>query len=699
MMLKPTRLPSYENFARTITLPDGKSKDLKYRPESHQCQLAFLRELDKGWIECTVVKPVQDGGTLVTLIPLFRRAVCQYQTVVLAYPTNDSAKDIWTTKISPILKAYGGIEPKGAGRNGAAKVVQLPTGGQFILRSAGGRGESGQASVTGDCLEIDEVDDWHDLHRVQLITKRIEESPDPLIMNVCTVKRQQNSLILAKYNAGSKARMYYACPYCGHYQTLEWEQVKWKVRDEYFCVEDSEYIECANPHCKEAIFEPARRRLLANWKLLHDGQTIGTNGTVQGTPNNQRHFSILWTRLDSPRKTLRTTIDMYMEAKQYLEQSGEHGHMKSFTQDYLCRQYTGDLDELETNGILNHNHLIMKSSLSEWGTSLVLSDAEVIGGQDTGLYSRHVSEPPQAAEYSIATIDVQHNRVYWVLVGFDKNGSQYDYAWGFEFGRGDRKSLNEAELFELLDRTSRLMSKYAGHTDLVLGGIDCADQADSVRMWVMSNSHLWRSVRGAGTKMKVDNEQDIDGISYVRDGVIIIHTDNVRDMVHAAVRRPNSAPGSISFPMGIGQNQSGYFRHLVSKQTTIDPKTKKKIIHRGAGREDWLDCRIYNFALMTGFIQAIRLRDVRNAVNSMKKHVNQQLSHEKEVEKNENKGENHVDKPPGQAVVTPNGPVRIGGPALNHRVEQPRSGAHMRNNYDSPGRRSSVMGNRRSFRQ
>jgi hypothetical protein len=175
LFLKSTKLPSYVEFARTIVLPDGKSKQLHYRPESHQCQLHFLQELDRhSWAECTLAKPVQDGGTLVTIIPMFRRVIHQHQTVVLAYPTQDSVSDIWTTKVVPILLAYGGqaASKNNAGMSGGApRVVQFTTGGQFILRSSGGRGQSGQASVTGDGLMLDELDDFDSLHRAQLLCK------------------------------------------------------------------------------------------------------------------------------------------------------------------------------------------------------------------------------------------------------------------------------------------------------------------------------------------------------------------------------------------------------------------------------------------------------------------------------------------------------------------------------------------------
>jgi hypothetical protein len=216
--------------------------------------------------------------------------------------------------------------------------------------------------------------------------------------------------------------------------------------------------------------------------------------------------------------------------------------------------------------------------------------------------------------------------------------------------------------------------------------------------------------------MKVDNEHDIDGLSYVREGVIYIHSQNCRNMVQSALRRPNDAPGTIQFPTGIGQNQSGYFRHLVSKQDSIDPKTKKIIEIRGAGREDWLDCRIYNYALMIGFLQAKVMYQARLAAKTVKSIVKAQLETPM--------GEGADTSSPGKIAeeqaeaqkavqpihIAPNPDLVVNNPsqqASHHQVGPVRIGGHMRNPANGPGmnrghqhnpnqgRRSSIGQNRR----
>ena len=178
-------------YAQQVILPDGDFAGQRYKPSRHPAQNAIIRALDNGASWLAILKPVQDGGSLASFVPLLRRSSMLGQTSIVAYPTMDAAKDAWNKKIWPILEAQGEQLPKSGGgsRGGAARVVTLPSGGSIVLRAAGGRGESGQASITADALLVDEVDDWADMRVLRLIERRLSRSRDPLIIYVSTCKR------------------------------------------------------------------------------------------------------------------------------------------------------------------------------------------------------------------------------------------------------------------------------------------------------------------------------------------------------------------------------------------------------------------------------------------------------------------------------------------------------------------------------
>lgn len=606
--LSPKRELSHVEFSRKIILPDGRSKGLPYKVETHQVQHAILQEMDQNSpTSVTIVKPVQDGGTLTSLVPLFKR-VMEGQTVVLAYPTLDSAKDIWTTKVFPILKGFGGVEPtKGGGsQGGAARVIQLPTGGQFMLRAAGGRGESQQASVTGDAVQIDEMDDWQEFHRTELISRRIEEAADPLVIRVSTVKKAVDSNILKAFEQGSRSRLHYRCPHCLKYQTLEFENVHFEEKD-YTLVKDSTYIGCIVNGC--VIRENDRKLMLKEWKILHFGQNMDLDGNITGDNHRSNDFSIIWNRIESPRKPLFDLVEKYLKAKWYLEVRGEHGPMRSFMQDYLCTPYTGDIEELEMGRLILWQDLIDKANSQDWGPSQHSQDKEEINGSITSTFSRHIATPSDDAVWSIAAVDVQHDRVYWVITGVNGDGTTWDYAWGFEYARSDHKPGSEAEMLALFYRTSTLLESLCGDTTFVLAGIDVGDRPELIGGWVDEIGGVWKKVKGASnSNMKLEPD-DIPGMAHYRNGVIHVNVDAARELYQNVIRRPHNTPGCVYFPSGVSQPTSAFFKHLTSRQTSIDIKTKKKIIVRGPGREDWLDCRVYITALIVGWLISKRKLD------------------------------------------------------------------------------------------
>lgn len=601
--LKPKARETHYQFATRVKLPDGRREGDPYNPKSHQVQDAILQETLRGYVKLTIVKPVQDGGTLVALIILFYRAIALHQFVVVAFPTMKLAQDIWTTKILPVLRAFGGQEPVSGGVSGADRIIVLPGGGKFALRTSGGTGESGQAAISADVMMIDEFDDWPSLDRTRAIAQRIEEAADPFIIQPSTVKKISESILLGEYQAGTASRMHYPCPHCGEFQTLDWKCMKWD-EDDGRLKENTERIVCQKNGC---VIAPALRRgMLFKGKLLHKNQTIAKDGAITGECPNKKHLSVMWNRLESPRKTLATTVEAYLEARFTLEAQGDHGPMKRFYHDYLSVPYTGELEELESSPVLKPQLLAQKSQRSTFSESEHTSDTIRNGDQMYGLFVRNlVKQMPTDAEGIIAAIDVQHNRVYWGMTAVAANTTEYDVGWGIEYARADQTPGTDDEMWLLFNRTAELIFSKCGGLPWIVGGIDCGDQRDLVRKWADTyHNRGWRAVRG-DVLFKAEGPPDIDGISCVREGQIFLHTDHLRDLFHQSIRRPENAPGAVIFPRGLTTQSTQYFKHLCKRQTIVvlasDRKTKRTDTLVQSGREDWLDIRAYIRGLHIGW--------------------------------------------------------------------------------------------------
>lgn len=579
------------DYSRTIRLPDGDFKGDTYDPARHPGQLCLLQAVDQGstWVACA--KPVQDGGSLATSAPILRRVAHLHQTVIVAYPTQDKAKDAWSTKLWPMLEAQGGMEPKrgGGSKGGAARVVQLPGGGHFLLRSSGGRGESGQAADTADALQIEEVDDWADLRRLRLTERRISKSPDPLLIYVSTVKRDgtasEGSLILRLVELGSGTTLHYPCPHCGAFQRFTWEQV------------DVEAATLRCIHCPGIIDEAARQRALKLWKR-HDERR---------TPL----FSITWTALDSPfpivvnGTRLPVLPGLCAEYKQALDAVaiGDHGLMRQFYRDRLTRSYTADqvVDE-DAAQILTRIGLASRSAVST-----IFMDQERSIREEEGD-SIHLAQLPDGIEFITAAVDVQRGgerapgRLYFVLLAELNTGSQVIVGWGSIrlCAIGSQPSI--PELHAGLDRLHQWLSDLGW--PIVTRWVDSADRQDDITAWTRRHSD-WQPIRGNDRRMQPEHG-DVAGVVYFRrqDGgwkLALIEVDTIRGAVHDALSLPIQEPGAMLLPRGLDAG-SALVRHLVGTMR-INHKRDGMRWSEGARdrqqhpewqrRIDYLDCVTY----------------------------------------------------------------------------------------------------------
>lgn len=581
-------VPSYTDFAKTVILPDGKSKGGLLEPTP--AQACIFQALDQGYTHVVIAKPVQAGATTSCLVPFFRRAIVEHQVVFICYPTSDVGKDIWTSKASPILANFGGhaVISGGGSKGGAARVITLPGGGRFIQRSGGGRGESGQAAVSGDAMLIDELDDWPDRRTVLNLYKRIKESPCPLIVESSTVKHDHDSLILLAYEGGTKTRLEFPCPLCGVIQRLVWDQVDIETC-QYRCV-----------HCLELWTEAQRKISLRNWKRVDD---------VPGASK----FSFKWGCLDDTLNTLHEEVHGipglpgFLSAQAALTRK-DHSEMRSFCRDRLTIVYLDD--EQTDEGEVKPLSPTMLSERSEYGWAYIIPDLP-----DHKLWSRYVAaEHPKEAQAGVVVIDVQGDRIYWTLALFNYKGDSWDYAYGFEKirmrffpdGRNEPEPWSPGDLQIVLDRMRDLLPELT-QLPLIHKVVDTRYEGAELAIWLRKNP-TWRGVCGVthltkGHPVYVREMLGYDAKWVTGLGRWEIVTLAARERVHDAYRKPITEPGAAILPMGL-KSSDHYLRSLCSWLLMTNPKTNVTKWQKMQKRDDFLDTRSYGMALIIKEVEA-----------------------------------------------------------------------------------------------
>ncbi len=602
---------TYREFCNILKVPDGDLKGQPFNPDLHPAQRETVAALDRGYRKIVQLKPVQDGGTLVALMPMLKRAIREAQTCLLAYPTEELAKDIWATKVWPILEAFGGQQPKrgGGSKGGASRHVKLPGGGQFMLRKAGGRKESAQAAVSGDALLVDEVDDWPSRHRVNLVSERLNRATDPLLSFVSTLKRDSGSIILGMYedSACTQSHMRYPCAYCGALNDMLWEHVDVERRV-YVC-----------PDCEKDWSEQDRLTSLDK-AIRYDERPAAPA------------FSMRWNALESPfpvqvegRKlpVIQGLCALYLSAKEKAEQ-GEHGPLRSFYRDRLTLPYTKDMvDTDEHPTMITCGRLAARSKVSTYALDL----GREVHKEDGD--SIHIAQKPPEVEFLVMTQDVQRGglsapgRNYFLLQGWSADRRSWDLAWGHLVACPKGKAPSEAELHACLDRVHALGQELATGYGLPLlrRGVDCADRMTEIRRWLQRHQDWW-AIRGVESTRKAQ-EGDIQGCLYRRKqetGWMLYEIDvhEMRQRAQNGFLVDPGKPGAAHLPEGLSIS-SAIIMHYCATALIPDGRnglrwSDRKEDRRYHGdwqtRHDFLDCRTYACALAEYQIKSFVVRKI-----------------------------------------------------------------------------------------
>lgn len=617
----PVNVLDYKGVAAEIKFPDGPKVGQTYDPELDPVHAAVTAVFEEGaFTRYVLVGAVQTGKSLLLLLLMLRVLIWLRQSLVYSQPTMGKLNEAWVGKILPIIQSstYANWLPSaGQGSRGGqhlsfALFRHPKTGaraGICYFIPGGGNKEAAQSATTAPWVVNDEVDSYVNRHRIELIAKRADAfGRHARRIYTSTVKSDDSSIILGMFQESTASRLHFKCPHCQKWLPMEWENIFYDAADEITATQSVRY---AAPCCGVRWTENDRATAHQNWRVVHFGQSVSPDGTIIGDAPRTMTFGLLWTGLDSSIRSMAIMAAEHFRASKALE-NGDHGPMRSFYRDQLCRMYQGEMLEMETAGLLNWQKLHQRTTREKWGPYRPISDRDS-ENPDAYLYSRRICEPPPEASHVAVAIDVQANRLYWILRAFNLDKTSWIIGYGYEYSRLDHDNHTESELHATFDRLAAAIPSYCGALNLVLGAIDVGDNGDVIRRWIDARAGIWRAMKGHTNNMKAE-AGDVEGLVYWRDNTLLMQADNARDMFHSTFRRPLDAVGATHIAYGLGSQDASLFRHICSEQSTIDPDTKKKIIERGAGRNDWLDCCKMSEVLIYGFIQDQRAYEVRTVM-------------------------------------------------------------------------------------
>lgn len=606
-VVTPPRAPlPHRDYCRTLSIPDGPLRGSRYLPESDPVHDCLSREISAGWQRIIAVGAVQTGKSLSTvLVPLLRSLTILRQPCVYSQPTLTKLHEGWAGKLAPSMRdsgCGGWLPDKGQGSKGSQtpKFITLrdpktnARAGTLYLIPGGGANESGQAAVTAQLVAVDEVDSFPNRHRVELVLKRADSyGAKALRILTSTVKADgeegtpEGSIILSFYRESTGSRLWFRCPHCAKFQTIEWERVSYDDSDEPAAIASATYS-CL--HCAVSWTEDDRQRALRDWRCVHRGQSVDQEaGAVIGAAPLTVAFGLLWTALDSSLRQMGQVAAEHWRASRSAK-SGDFGPMRSFTRDQLCRPY----QEPAGIGEITNEGLAAVSSRSDYDKRIVPHWVTTMSG----------------------AVDVQGDRHYWLVQGHGPDDRACLIDWGYEMlvPKGQDRTPTPADRRRVLHEVDAKFNEgwqiEGGESRMSplpgMRGIDVGYVTDEIVAWLRGVKG-WRAVKGAGKDLIKNLGKILDLPAEARafvevrqpDGwpVPLIHilNDNVLRWCHAALLRDPYSPGSLMLPRGLKSGDM-LCLHLSGEVETID-ESGKAWVKEVRVRHDLGDCLKYATAL------------------------------------------------------------------------------------------------------
>jgi hypothetical protein len=304
----------------------------------------------------------------------------------------------------------------------------------------------------------------------------------------------------------------------------------------------------------------------------------------------------------------------YHAAQVAIQQRNDHSAMRLFHYKVLCLDYDGDKGGEENAQKISVEYLQVRAAHSEWGPVLATTDREADGDRRT--FSRHIAPIPRRASLATVAVDVQGDRCYWMLLAGDHERRTWDAGWGYEYATPDRQPMSRTQLHSVLDRIDGLTRSISPL--IVKRGVDTNFKTDDILAWLRLHPD-WSPVYGASAEKAARIRaggravRNLPGIlSLNRDDSWHlaqhrhhIDTNPMRMLAQNSFLLPQNDPGAAHLPHGLKQNASdrAYLQHLCGEEW--DPAKGKWVKAKGGSRHDWLDTRVYAYALMLYHLETI----------------------------------------------------------------------------------------------
>lgn len=589
----------------------------------------FLRQVeaaergDAPWTDFVSTGPTQSGKTTTCcLIPMMYALFELKENVIFGIPTMKLASSKWQKDIKPIIAAsrYRDLMPaRGPGSQGGSEVSTVFFGNGTALRfmtTGGGREE--RSSDTARWLIVTEADSFSEVDAVggegrkidQLIARTHSFGHRRRVFAECTVTNDSAFVWDTYKKKSSESQVVCQCEACGEWIRPErthfmgWQEAGSQI-------EAGRLARWMCEKCGILFDEFTRQRMVSGSRLIHRGQTIGTDGEVSGPVPETRTLGFRWNAFDN---RLSWTTAFIAE--------NEWAASKSKTPD--------------VSDIAQRQH-VWTLPLESDCVDLYELDAETIQSRCVPQWTKGLV--PSDSEFVTMGIDIGKNDLHWTLMTTRPNGCVHvaDYGQepvpnkGMELARALRYAI------ENLNRAVAMGWPVDGQSQRVLPEqifVDSGwgDYADLVYEACRDLGVRYRAIKGFGfgqgrgfgdtsytAPNKTTNMVRLVGggwhlVDLEEKSFQLVHIDSNfwKSRLHSSIASTSGEPGSFTIFKDSGKDREAFNQHLLSEKPVLQQKLvegkgwdTREVWVRVSRRNHWLDSTCYAMAA-ADFVRLVR---------------------------------------------------------------------------------------------
>lgn len=569
----PQVLRSIRDFSEAeIIIPDGPYKGRRFRCDRQPWAGLWFDQIDSGkWQRFAATGPSQSGKTLCCyVIPTLYHLFEIGETVVCGVPKMEMAHDKWRQDFLPAIEAsrFRELLPvRGKGsRGGDFDSVTFRNGATLKFMTGGGDDKS-RAGFTARVVvvtEVDGLDKSSELSReadpiTQLEARTRSYGHRRRIYLECTVSTEQGR-IWQEYRNGTASKIVMPCPHCDLWVAPERQNfIGWDAGETEFEAELRAMFYC--PECATGWSEEQRQAANRVSKLIHKGQSAGSDGSAVGDAPQTRTLGFRWSAVNN---LFASTSELGAEEWKAAKELDQENAEKARKQFVWCEPVQPSAEGMSSVSV----------------DSIMLRTSGLARG-----------ELPASCVAVTIGIDIGKHLLHWVAKAWDTTPTAYTIDYGVQETNADQIGEDTGIMIALRTLRDSFIAGWKSGERVVTPTIvfvDSGNWTETVyRFCAESGAPFWPT-KGFGTTQYGSNQKYHRPQNAVQNGadwhlsrvngidLVEIDADAWKSRVHSRLECRKDEPFAIQL---FNEQARGHFQF--AKHLTAETKVQEFVVGRG----------------------------------------------------------------------------------------------------------------------